>query len=404
MKGSVSDQRLKDDNEVIASRLREVFEENFRLRGEVGASLCVLRDAAVVVSLAGGYEDAAGARAWSQDSRVLWWSATKPLSAATMLLALYEAGIPFDSPVAGLWPEFAAGGKSGITFLDILSHRAGLAAIPGVLIDPYDHEAVAAALAAMTPLWPLHTGLHGYHARTLGYLAEEITRRATNGSTLKNYWRQNIALPAGLDFWIGVDDQLAGEVADSLPPAAMRIPAEEKDFFAALADPSSLTSLAFRSPSGDIRPRSMNTVRARTFGFPALGGIGTASAMARFYAILLAGGEMDGRRILPAAVCEALATRLSQSDDQVLRMPTAFSAGAMLDPVHAPTGRKLRETFGPVVAAFGHPGAGGCLAFADPLNRLAFAYCMNQMDTGVMPSTRAASLVRALYASSARSS
>lgn len=384
----------------VASHIRDAFVANFEQRGELGASLCVLRqDGSEIVSMAGGFEDVEGTRPWTAKSLVLWWSATKPLAAAATLLALHEAGVSWESPVAEIWPEFAAGGKSRITFLDVLSHRAGLAGIRGQLIDAYDHEAVASALAAMTPLWPIGEHRHGYHARTFGYLVDEIVRRASGGCSLKTFWQTKIAQPAGLDFWIGINEQLAATVADSLPPKAMRIPPEEKTFFSALADPDSLTSLAFRSPSGDIRPRSMNSVRARTFGFPALGGIGTATAMATFYTIVLRGGMLGGKRILPERVCGALAHRLTQADDFVLRMPTAFSAGAMLDPIDATSGHKLRKALGPSPKTFGHPGAGGCLAFADRERRIAFAYCMNLMDTGVMPSTRASALVQVLYAS-----
>lgn len=384
------------DEAATLYRLSTAFEENFARGGELGASLCVFRAGEVVATLAAGYEDAARSRPWTRDSRVLWWSATKPLSAAAMLLALSEAGIRFDEPVASVWPEFAAGGKSAVSFLDLLSHRAGLPGIPGVLIDPYDHDAVAAALAAMTPLWPLGTG-HGYHARTLGYLADEVVRR-TAGVSLGSFWLDRIAQPAGLDFFIGIGEADAPSVADSLPPSAMRLPPGEQSFFEALSDPGSLTALAFRSPSGDIRPRTMNSTRARTFGFPALGGIGTAEGMAGFYAMVLAGGTVGERRVLPKTVCEALTKPLASGVDKILLMPTTFSAGAMLDPLDPATGIKLRSSLGPSHRTFGHPGAGGCLAFADPDDGIVFAYCMNRMDVGVMPSERAAALVRALYA------
>jgi CubicO group peptidase (beta-lactamase class C family) len=51
--------------------------------------------------------------------------------------------------------------------------------------------------------------------------------------------------------------------------------------------------------------------------------------------------------------------------------------------------------------SFGHPGAGGSLAFADPERRLAFAYVPNQMQLGLTGDLRAAALVEALYAAAA---
>ena len=88
--------------------------------------------------------------------------------------------------------------------------------------------------------------------------------------------------------------------------------------------------------------------------------------------------------------------RLTQGADKTLQTETAFSAGFMLDPLES-SGRKKRYTFGPAISAFGHPGAGGSLAFADPENHIGFAYVMNQMESGVLPKSRAVALVHALY-------
>ena len=83
-------------------------------------------------------------------------------------------------------------------------------------------------------------------------------------------------------------------------------------------------------------------------------------------------------------------------DDLTLLRPTSFSHGFMKDPIDR-SGQKLRDLFGPETSAFGHPGAGGSHAFADPVNNLTFAYVMNQMDLGILPTTKAHPLVKALY-------
>jgi CubicO group peptidase (beta-lactamase class C family) len=76
-------------------------------------------------------------------------------------------------------------------------------------------------------------------------------------------------------------------------------------------------------------------------------------------------------------------------------MPTRFSAGFMMNPL-APDGTTLHHRFGPNPRAFGHPGAGGSLAFADPDRGLSFAYVMNQMEQGVMPNAKSLTLIDAL--------
>jgi CubicO group peptidase (beta-lactamase class C family) len=129
--------------------------------------------------------------------------------------------------------------------------------------------------------------------------------------------------------------------------------------------------------------------RAETWraGYPAMGGVGSAQGLGRLYAELAA-GKLD-----TAVFEKAVTDRL----DEVICRQVAFSAGMMKDAVAVDTGKKLRPLFGPSLRAFGHPGAGGSLAFADPEHGVAFAYVMNQMELGVLPGEKALGLVRALY-------
>jgi CubicO group peptidase (beta-lactamase class C family) len=140
----------------------------------------------------------------------------------------------------------------------------------------------------------------------------------------------------------------------------------------------------------------MNSPSLRSASLPSLGAIGSADSLAKFYAMLSLKGEWEGRRYFSTGASGWMTTRLAQGIDKTLRTETAFSAGFMLDPLDA-SGKKKRYIFGPSISAFGHPGAGGSLAFADPENRLGFAYVMNQMEAGVLPKSRAIALVHALY-------
>ncbi len=124
------------------------------------------------------------------------------------------------------------------------------------------------------------------------------------------------------------------------------------------------------------------------------GGIGTASSLAKFYAMLANGGELDGRRFFTPETIAHMTTTLTAGLDRVFQIPTAFSAGFMKDPPEAP-----RRIFGPSASAFGHPGAGGSHAFADPENGISFAYVMNQMEQSLLPNEKSLRLVDALYSS-----
>ena len=138
----------------------------------------------------------------------------------------------------------------------------------------------------------------------------------------------------------------------------------------------------------------MNTPEVRQASLPAFGGIGTAHALGKFYALLANGGALEGVRFFESLA--PMTTTLVDGPDAVLLRPTAFSAGFMHDPLDE-AGRKLRSLFGPSLMAFGQPGAGGSHAFADPQNNLAFAYVMNQMEPGVLPNEKALGMVEAIY-------
>jgi CubicO group peptidase (beta-lactamase class C family) len=82
----------------------------------------------------------------------------------------------------------------------------------------------------------------------------------------------------------------------------------------------------------------------------------------------------------------------------VFQTPTAFSAGFMKDSKES--ARKIfgRSTQLPVrLGPFGHPGAGGSHAFADPENKISFAYVMNQMEQSVLPNEKSLRLADAIY-------
>ena len=373
-------------------RISALFHENFASFGELGASVCVWQDGREVLSLAGGFQDRAKTGPWIAETPVLFWSATKGLAAACLLHACQEHGVSPLTTVAELWPEFAQAGKERVTIAEMLSHQAGLAALSRAA-DAQDHAAVAAALAAEAPRWPPGAG-HGYHPRTFGYLVDEVLRRIT-AETLREYWRAHFAEPLGIDVWIGMPPERVAEASSIFP--AKTAPPKGDPFYTAFLTPDSLTARAFASPRGLHSVASMNAPEARAASFGAFGGIGTARGLAKFYALLAGGGGWEGRRFFEPSTLAWMTTTLTQGPDRVLQIETAFSAGFMRDPVDADD-VKLRAHFGPSPHAFGHPGAGGSHAFADPDTGISFAYVMNQMEPGVLPGPKCLRLVGALYA------
>jgi len=136
----------------------------------------------------------------------------------------------------------------------------------------------------------------------------------------------------------------------------------------------------------------MNDAQIRAQPIVSFGGIGRASSLARFYSMLANGGVLDGREFFSTKTMNWMTTTLTDGIDRVFQIPTAFSAGFMKD-----SKSSKRRIFGESTIAFGQPGAGGSHAFADPENRIAFAYVMNQMEQSVLPNEKSLRLVDAIY-------
>ncbi len=387
--------RPRPMTEFQLAQIRAQFAENFARRGELGAAVSIWQEGREVLSLAGGWRDRQQTVPWTDDTLVLIWSLTKGLAAACLLHALAADGISLDTPVADLWPAFAQNGKASVTLAELLSHRGGLLALQDPNVSIFDHAAVAAALAAQSRVDLPAGSTHGYHARTYGFLVDELVRRLRPEHTLGTYWRAEFGEPLGLDLWIGLPEELEDRVA-AVYPARLAAGKPLDAFYEALADEASLTRRAFGGPRGLHSVASMNTPAAHRASLPSLGGIGSARALGKFYAMLANGGALDGRTFFAAPALIWMSTALADGPDAVLRLETAFSAGFMLDPVTS-AGGKLRQRFGPSRRAFGQPGAGGGHAFADPENNLAFAYLMNQMELGVLPNEKSLSLIAAMY-------
>jgi len=374
--------------EKLRGRLKALFRENFEKLGELGAALSVWQNGKQVVDLYGGFCDADREKPWTTDTIVLVWSATKGIGSVSLLHVLQQHKIELDRRVAEFWPEFAQAGKDKITLAQLLSHQAGLSALDQ-RVDMLDYDAVIRALETQTPLWRPGTA-HGYHARTFGFLLDELIRRIA-GKTLSGYWQENFARPLHLDFWIGLPEKENPRVA-TIYAAKSGKPPEPAKFYRDLVTPGTLARRAFTSPYGLNVISKMNDPQIRAYSIVSFGGIGSASALAKFYSMLANGGKVNGQTFFSPETIERMTTTLSDGMDRVFQIPTAFSAGFMKDSRDA-----ARRIFGPSPASFGHPGAGGIHAFADPENKIAFAYVMNQMEQSVLPNEKSLRLVDAVY-------
>jgi CubicO group peptidase (beta-lactamase class C family) len=372
------------DPEATVARLEVAFHELLSENKQGGAALALYQGDHSLLALHGG--EASPGKPWTSTTPCLIWSASKGIAAACVIHALQENDIELESPVSSLWPEFAANGKSQITLAELLSHRAGLAAIEqkGPLVT--DRESVVAVLATQAPNWPLDSSTHGYGARTFGFLLDEIIRRIT-GTALAEYWDKTFREPLNLDLWFGLPKDRLEDAATVIAP---KTAPEPSDFSRAFGDPTSLTRRALSEPGGLLTPSVMNTPTMRMTSIPSLGAIATADALARFYSILA-----NHNSFFTEKSRLQMQTTLSRGLDLTLLAKTSFSAGFMTNDLERNT--NSLGTYGPSGTAFGHPGAGGSLGFADPELGIGFAFIPSAMHPGALPGPRTQKLVQALY-------
>jgi CubicO group peptidase (beta-lactamase class C family) len=372
-------------------RVKEVFESNFANGLEIGAAVAIALDGKSVVDLWGGHADAARTRPWQRDTLVNVYSTTKGVTAILAHRLVDQGKLDLDAPVARYWPEFAEHGKDKIPVNYLLSHRAGLPAVRKQLPPDgwVNWPVMCTALAAEAPWWEPGTR-HGYHALTFGYLVGEVIRRIT-GKTPGAYLRDEITAPNALDIHIGVDASFDSRIAElvgakPLPPGTPPSPVTEL-----ASDPESITYKAIANPVPVIDPKLVNSRAWRAAQIPAANGHATARDLARLYGALATGGNLDGRRILTPASIARASTEQAIGPDIVLGEKTRWGLGFALTQPETPLGPNPR--------AFGHPGAGGSLGFADPDTRVGFGYVMNQMGSGALIDGRDAALFNAFYES-----
>ena len=365
------------DTVAAGERLETAFRDILSETPAGGASLAFWQHGRGIVSLQGG--EASPDIPWTDATPCLIWSASKGVAAAVTLHALQEKGIPLTTRVADLWSEFGASGKDRITLAELLSHRAGLAAIDRKGLAITDHESVCKALAGQSQNWDFD-GSHGYGARTFGFLLDEMVRRVT-GETLGERWEHLFRKPLDLSLWFGLPEDLMPSAATVIAP---KTPPAPGPFSKAFGDPSSLTRRALSEPGGTLTPSVMNTPAMRSASLPSLGAIATADSLARFYALI----ADDGGGLFQPETLASMRSTLSGGPDRVLLDGTSFSAGFMTNAF---------GIYGPSRSAFGHPGAGGSIAFADPEYGFGFAFIPSAMHPGALPGPRTRKLLAALY-------
>lgn len=330
---------------------------------ETGLQVAAYLNGELAVAAQSGWMDANRYVPLASDALFLSFSCAKGLTATVIHQLVADGALSYDTPVAELWPEFAAHGKQAITLRQVLTHQAGVPHLPhrlsfARLCNP---QLMRNLVADAKPLW--HPGQDtGYHAITQGVILGAVIEAAT-GKAFSEVVQSLICRPLGLsDSFFGVPERALSRIArphGPTPPWAKLPPV--------LRIHQAIPVTVTPGKKWD-RPDAYRAV------MPASNLVTSARDLARFYASLCPAG-VDGHRLLtPERVGIATALQTS-APDRVLRMRLNKSLGFWL-------GGSQGKAFGPRLNVFGHSGAGGSIGLADPEYSFSFALLKNKMSWG----------------------
>ena len=355
-----------------------------------GAQLCVYQGGSRVVDLWTGSDPETGV-AIDGDSLFVLWSTTKGMIAIIAAMLIEEGQLAPDRLVSDVWPEFGVGGKGQTTVAHLLSHAGGLPFFPSAAgIESRDlpnWERCIEALATAEPLWEPGTA-SWYHPFTFGYLNGEVIRRVT-GTSLRELFAERIAGPLGVDFWIGglpADRETDVTHRNRIQPLPATGPAELwSQHGVDLSDPV-VRELLQEVQSIPDMVEFLNTPEAHQMEFGGAGGIASARSVAKVYAATI--GQVDSIRLLSQQTLDLVTRPRTLDLGPIPQLATApnqklaeFGLGFWLGS-QFPSGRFASG------GTFGHPGAGGNIAFAHPESTIAVSYTCTGMwedDTQLDP-------------------
>ena len=353
-------------NAAAVQDLEDLFRRQIEQGLHPGAGLAVYRHGRLVVDLWGGLSDDAAGKPVAPDTMFILYSSTKPL-AAVCLHILWERGmLTWDDKVADHWPGFAKHGKDSVTIQHVLTHRGGFPETPAELSwDRWqDWEYVVECMENIIPDYPAGQVM-AYHPRNFGWVIGELVRRI-DGRHIGVFLREEVLDRLELaDGYVGLPPELEDRVS--------RIHAMEDC-----------------DRPGMIRPYNRPEVHQAVH--PAGGGIFTARDLARFYAMMGNGGELDGVRILQPETVAEVTHLQSEANDFSLGARMRRSLGLVLDD------NRMGVSATDGAGTFGHGGAGTSVGWADPALGLGVAYITNGFRASATNNPRLAAISRAVRA------
>ncbi|MDT0395677.1 MULTISPECIES: serine hydrolase domain-containing protein [Streptomyces] len=346
-------------------KVQSVLDELVDTGAETGLQVAVHHHGVLVVDAVAGIADGRTGREVTPRTPFFSFSAGKVMTSLIAHLLVENGEIRYDTPVADLWPRFAAHGKAATTFRHVLTHSAGVPAMPRGIgpADLTDWPRVCAAIADAEPLWQPGTRT-GYHSYTYGFLVGEIARRATD-KPMRRLLRERVTEPLNLD----------GDLYFGVPPAELPRLAHLEDA-AAPPDGESVLAPWERRPTAAMA----NDAAILRADIPSVGTF-TARDISAMNAALLDGRLVDARRL------EELTAVAFEGTDQIFGNPARLALGYPLGRL----GTRPDET----PTAFGWIGGGGSYVYADTATGISFALTKTRLTPHFTTAQRLADLMAA---------
>lgn len=355
----------------------DVFASLWEGTDEIGAAFAIEIEGERVIDLHAGWTTGKREADWADETIVPVFSTGKAITALVMGWLRDQGHFAFTDRVADHWPAFGQNGKAEITIAQALSHQGGLCGLsePGEAGDWFDRELIEEKLAAQAPLWETGTGT-GYHPITFGFIADAIARR-TDGRTIGEVLREEVAGPRGIDFFIGTPEAEHHRVAEHrLPPKPPY-----------LGKMNEFKELAFLKPWSS--PGRRGAEEWRKAEFPAANGHGNAAAIAHLMGVFANEGRLDGEQLISAETITEIMTEQVAGEDRVLPFDLSFGIGVMRN--------RTSGHYGPEAGAVGHYGLGGSCGFADPIRHISGSFTPNRLREVLAGDPRAVKLINAVY-------
>ena len=348
--------------------VENIFKNSFQNKIENGANFSVVKNGNTLINLYGGYKN--NDELWNNDTIVNTFSLSKGIYAACIAKLINDEKLDIDNDISFYWPEF----NKNIKIKHLLSHQSGIYRFKEKLEnrDLLNYKKIIGILENQT-VDHLPGAQTFYHAKTHGYLVEQLIRKIT-GETLKEFFKKNFKNKFDINFVFGLEDNDFKNVADLIEN---KKPIDErKEEFN-----------AFNNPKHDIL--YYNTKEWRIAGVPSMGGHGSALSIAKLYDILANDLKSNRQFIIEQKKFKKILIETKSRIDQSLKLPIKWTHSGFI----------LRGgwMFGKNKENFGHNGWGGSLGFADPVNGLGISYVTRKIYPGMGSDNRAVNLIKKFY-------